>query len=151
MGRWSVIRMKKTQELAERITRAIPKIPRGSLRFWGAWFGRPYDAFHAVVGCEAEDGVLRMRFDAGETLSVWSPSGVTANQSTFRISDANRVLWEWFYYGRPQTQENLRFYDYMKSEAGIEVSTNAEWYSSESRFPEFRPSITRPAVEIVPP
>jgi hypothetical protein len=57
---------------------------------------------------------------------------------------------EWFYYGRPQTLENLRYEDYVKAGQGIEISTNAEWYISQSRFPEFRPSLTQPAVELVP-
>jgi hypothetical protein len=75
---------------------------------------------------------------------------VTVNQSTFRILNGVRVRWEWFYYGRPQTPENLRFYNYVKINDRIEVSTNVEWRSSGFPFPEFRPSATRPAVEIVP-
>jgi hypothetical protein len=39
---------------------------------------------------------LRVFFNEGEVLSVWSPSGLTINSSTCRISDADRVRWEWF-------------------------------------------------------
>jgi hypothetical protein len=106
--------MESVEELAERISRIIPNIPAVSLGFWGAWFGRPYDAFHQIVKGEAEQGVLRLTFNEGEISSVWAPRGVTVNQSTFRILNGVRVRWEWFYYGRPQTPENLRFYYYVK-------------------------------------
>ena len=86
-------KMENVDQLAKRIQRAIPKTPGGSLRFWGAWFGRPYDAFHTIVKCEAEKGVLRVFFNEGETLSVWSPSGLTINSSTFRNSHADCVRW----------------------------------------------------------
>jgi len=69
--------MESVEELVERISRIIPNIPAGGLRFWGAWFGRPYDAFHQIVKGEAEQGVLRLTFNEREILSVWAPSGVT--------------------------------------------------------------------------
>jgi hypothetical protein len=76
----------------------------GSLRFWGEWFGRPYDNCHTLVSCRAEEDVLRLSFDQGETLSTWSPTGLTLDKST---SDADRVRWEWFSYGKAKTPENL--------------------------------------------
>ena len=78
----------------------------GLCAFWGSWFGRPYDNQHRIVDCEAEGEILRLRFNEGELLSVFSPRNASIDEKTFRIDDANRVRWEWFYCGRAKTPEN---------------------------------------------
>lgn len=80
------IEMDRIEQLGDRIRRAIPKVPKGSLRFWGEWFGTPYDRWHTMMSCRAEKNVLMLSFDQDETLSVWSPTGLTLDESTFRIS-----------------------------------------------------------------
>lgn len=136
--------MEQTTKLADRIRQAIPRVPSASLRFWGEWFGRPYQNLHKLMRCAAEQNILRLSFDQGETLSVWSPTGLTINQSTLRISDADGVRWEWFAYGRAKTQANLYFEDFMKSAEGISASTNIDWYA-----PEFRLTTAEAAVEFL--
>lgn len=89
--------MNETQKIADRIRQALPNVKSGTLRFWGEWFGKPYDNWHQLVRCEAEQNLLRLAFNENETLSVWAPSGLEVNLSTFRISTADRVRWEWFY------------------------------------------------------
>ena len=61
--------MDQTEQLADRIQRAITKVPVGSLRFWGERFGRPYDNWHTLTSCRAEKNILLLSFDQGETLS----------------------------------------------------------------------------------
>jgi hypothetical protein len=62
---------------AERMSRLIeqrlPDIEPGTLRFWGEWFGRPYDNQHRLIGCDAESDLLHLRFNEGEVLSIDSP------------------------------------------------------------------------------
>jgi len=151
--------MEEVGRLAEQIRIAIPRTISGTLRFWGVWFGKPYDNRHTVVNCESEHDILRLSFDGGEVLSVWSPryltvspskfraSGVPTHptiKSTLRISDADRVRWEWFYYGRPKSAKNLYFEEFVKSAEGITVSTNIDWYT-----PTYSPKSTEAAVEIL--
>lgn len=131
-------------ELAERIGRLFPRVKTGSLRIWGCWFGRPHDNCHAATGCEAEGKCLRVFFNEGEVLSVWSPHGAVVDAETFRIDKALRVRWQWFHYGRPKTPENLCFEYFVRNGDEIAVSTNADWYK-----PEFHPDASQPAVEIV--
>ena len=135
--------MGETEEIADRIRNALPNVKRGSLRIWGEWFGRPYDNFHTLVRCEEQD-YLRLTFHQGETLFVWSPRSLSMNNAKFRIKTAVRVRWEWFYYGRPQVQENLYFMEFEKSSLKITSKTNIDFYK-----PTLRPSVWRPAVEIV--
>jgi hypothetical protein len=42
----------------------------GSLRFWGEWFGRPFDNYHRRVACEVTDECLQFRFKEAEVLAV---------------------------------------------------------------------------------
>jgi hypothetical protein len=136
--------MTEAEKLAETIKSAMPGIKSGTLRFWGRWFGRPYDNIHTIVGCEASGECLRVSFNEGETLSVWSPRGAAIDADTFRIGDADRVRWEWYYYGRPKTPENLRHEDFQKKGSVITVSTSVDWPP-----PHSAPDASLPAVEIL--
>lgn len=79
----------------------------GSLRFWGDWFGRPYDNFHRPVSAELDGSVLTMLFDNGERLTVYEPSGIVNKPNDFHIAHASKIVWEWYNYGRERTPENL--------------------------------------------
>ena len=136
--------MNETEEIADRIHKAIPHVKKGSLRFWGEWFGRPHDNIHTLVRGEVENGCLRLLFDQGETLSIWFPRGLSINESTFKIKTATRVRWEWFYYGRPQVSSNLYFMEFEKSGTGVTANSNIDFYQ-----PNLNPTIFHPAVEIL--
>jgi hypothetical protein len=136
--------MTDAERKAERIRAALPSLKRGSLRFWGQWFGRPHDNVHTLVGCTAEGVRLRLVFDENETLSVSDPGEVTADHTTLRIVDASSLRWEWFCYGRPKIAENLYFEEYLKSSRGVSATTNVDWYK-----PDLRPDANAPALEIV--
>jgi len=136
--------MNEAQQVADQIRAALPHVKSGTLRFWGQWFGRPYDNCHRLVNCDSEQNVLKLYFNQGEVLSVWSPANMVASPSNFRISKADRVRWEWFYYGKPKLVANLYFEEFTKSPDGTLVSTNAHWHT-----PEFKTSQWEPAVEIL--
>jgi hypothetical protein len=130
--------------ICDRLTALLPHAKRGSLRSWGQWFGRPMDNVHQIVRCEADGDTLRLWFDDGEQLTVDTPSGFEASRDAFWISNANRVRWEWFYYGRPQTPENLYFQEFTRTAEGISATTNVDWYK-----PNLQPSIREKALEVL--
>ena len=136
--------MTSAEELAEWITATLPDIKTGSIRLWGVWFGRPYDNCHRIVGCDAAEEAVRIRFDHDEVLSVFSPRRASIDRRTFRIDDADRVLWEWFRYGRPQTAENRCFREFIRSTAGV-VSAR----TNDDASGPLKPIGSEPAVEIV--
>jgi hypothetical protein len=131
-------------KIAEQIRRVLPKVKIGTPRFWGVWFGKPYDGIYRVVRCDVDQEVLRLHFEEGETLSIWSPRGLVVNESTFRVRDADRVRWEWFRYGQPKVASNLRFKDFVRTAEGIVATTNVDWYD-----PELNPVVSELAVEIL--
>jgi hypothetical protein len=136
--------MTEGQEIAERINEQLTSIKRGTLRFWGNWFGRPYDNWHQVVSCGFTGEVLKLTFNEGETLHVSNGHKATVSSRTFQIATASRVRWEWYAYGRPKTKANLYFLDFTRTVDGISPETNVDWYT-----PTFEFDLSLPAVEIL--
>lgn len=101
----------------------------GSLRFWGDCFGRPFDNFHRPVSAELDGGALVIRFDGGEKCVVFAPSGIVNERDIFRVESADKIIWEWYYYGRPRTPENLRKREYTRAGNSILVE-----YAGERSF-----------------
>jgi hypothetical protein len=155
--------MSEAEDIAALIKEGLPRIGGGTLRFWGEWFGRPYDNCHRLVECEAENDLLKLRFNENEMLFVWAPrraaferrpyvlesgasmpSGGTLVEQVFRIDEADRVRWEWFYYGRPQVLQNRYFIQYARTRAGMESANNIDWCKCV-----MQPDSTQPAVELI--
>ena len=102
---------------------ALPQRNRsGTLRIFGNWFGRPMDNVHDVVDAASDGDMLILTFKNRETLTIWNPGGYSTIGYTIKIADADRVRWEWYYYGREHTPENLLFHDYTKLDGLISVS-----------------------------
>ena len=83
-------------------------------------------------------------FNEDEVLSVWIPRDATIDHQRFRIGGAARVRWEWFYYGRSKTAENLYFEDFTYAVGSITAETNVDWYT-----PNFQLDPSQAAVEIL--
>lgn len=75
----------------------------GTLRFFGDWFGRPYDNFHIPVSAELSENALMICFNNNEKCVVYEPLGITNEPDDFHVERASKVVWEWYYYGKEQT------------------------------------------------
>jgi hypothetical protein len=82
--------MSEAERMADLIKQRLPEIEPGTLRFWGEWFGRPYDNKHKLIGCDAEVELLRLHFNEGEVLSVWSPRDLRLRLSGSRSTNWGR-------------------------------------------------------------
>lgn len=124
---------------------AHKNLKSGTLNFFGVWFGRPMDNSHTVtsVSYEKKDDLLILRFNEDEMLRVWGSKGIHADSETFCITDAARVRWEWFYYGRPKVNKNILFYDFYKSGNAVTLTSNTDKPKAEQK-----PSTMEPAVKI---
>lgn len=116
--------MSNAHAMAQRLSARLTELHTGSLRFWGVWFGRPYDNIHRIVSCEAQADMLKLTFNEQETLSVWSPEGLDAQSGAFRIARAAKVRWEWFSYGRPKIEANRYFMEFTNSNGIIAAATD---------------------------
>lgn len=135
--------MGEADQICRNLSCALPGVKSGTLRFWGFWFGRPHDNFHRITGSRCEGNVLIVEFDDGEVLSVWNPGDAVIDQASFVISSADRVLWQWFSYGLPQTDSNRYFLDFVLSDSGVSLESNVDWYT-----PVNDADAAYPAVEI---
>jgi hypothetical protein len=129
-------------EIAAKIQRLLPNVHSGALRFWGVWFGKPYDNFHTIIKAEAEGDCLILLFNEEETLKVWNPQACQIDSKQFVIGIASRVLWQWYWYGRLHSPENLMSHDFVRSQSEITFTTT---------FPHIgdtKPSFNEPAVQI---
>lgn len=134
--------MDSASEIADAIMQLPERNRSGTLRMFGDWFGRPMDNVHRVIDAKADGDRLILSFNKAETLTVWNPSGYSTIGYTIRIADADRVRWEWYYYGRDLAPENLLFHDYRKTDRQIIVE-----HSHGDDNPGA--SIHEPAVELI--
>ncbi|WP_017754960.1 hypothetical protein [Calidifontibacillus oryziterrae] len=92
---------------AVKIINNLDEKPGGTLRFYGEWFGRPYDNYHKILECSFNDGILIIKFDAGELIKIWNPNKIIFNHKELTIKESICVEFIRYYYGKPQTSENL--------------------------------------------
>lgn len=94
------------------------KLKSGSLRFWGEWFGRPYDNYHNINNLllfkDENFQVLEIQFGQDEVLSIWNPKGIIIDDKNFIIEDAEKLRWEWYSYGDPKIKDNRYFKEFIK-------------------------------------
>ena len=115
----------------------------GALCVFGDQFGRVEEDWHTVTGYEARKDYLRLSFKEGETLEVWHPRGLKIVGGKFMIQQAERVRWEWFYYGRPPLPENRFYREHVVKDGAVTATTNVTWY-----VPDFAPSLAAAAVTL---
>ena len=102
------------------------KINGGTLRFWGNWFGKPMDNYHEIKMVEYDDKTKELILTLGELekIKIWNPSNVKIGQKELQIEKADKILFEWHYYGKNKTEENLRFESYINARTRIRFETD---------------------------
>lgn len=100
-------------EISDEIMNLEENIRSGSLCMFGCWFGRPMDNIHRSCSANFSNNLLTINFDQGETLEIWNPSKLIIDGNVLKIAKASKIKWSWFYYGKPQTPENLRTQEFI--------------------------------------
>ncbi|KJF43467.1 hypothetical protein [Draconibacterium sediminis] len=116
----------------------------GSLCFYGHWFGRPYDNFHQIesLSFDSSTNKLSLTFDEKETLIIVNPKEISESEKILTIKSADKIIWNWFSYGKSQTSENLYFIEINKDRDELIGKSNVDWYK-----PDFNDlSIEEPAL-----
>jgi hypothetical protein len=136
--------MSEAKEICDEIQKALPDLTPGTLRFWGAWFGRPYDGFHKIFACEQNQDVLTLHIDKDSQLKIWAPHDLQLGNSMFRIKNADRVRWEWSYVKRRQTGRSRYFFEFVRTGDTVVGSSDVDWFE-----PNLKTDVSFPAAEIV--
>jgi hypothetical protein len=127
----------------------LPRLAADKFNWVGSWCinrrrGR-VDNIHTLVAAHGDDsGCLTFDFAEGERLLVWDPEGVAISDREFRIRQANRIRWEWYFYGRPHTPDNQYVIEHVRTGDDVRASTDVRW----APLP-FAPTTTKPAVELL--
>jgi hypothetical protein len=137
--------MTGAEKLAERITQLLPQTDIRAIRLWGCWTGgKAWDEWHRLIRCEAEGDMLHMDFGSGEALFVWAPRRAVVDETVFRIGDADRLRWEWYAYGGPDSLANCHSFEFVRTPSGVEWTRDAgEWQRV------LHPPVGQPAVELL--
>ena len=139
--------MAEIKEFAKDIRAALPNVKSGPLRLWGEPLGRPGEDSHTLVGCDASENCLRLRFTDDEVLAVWNPSDVEIGPSRFRIGSAESMRFTYYGGDRPRTPANIFYRDYALHEGLIAFRTNEDRVPGSGQLPDATAQI-HPAVEI---
>ncbi len=117
------------KQFSEKYRNGQGQVKGGTLCFWGHWFGRPYDNFHQITNSDfdIEHNILTIQFSEQETLRINNPTDIEEYRNRFQINKADKVYWQWYYYGKTQESENLLYYNIIKSGDNINGETNTNW------------------------
>lgn len=96
----------EVKELTKTIN-SLEEKPGGALRFFGEWFGRPYDNYHQILQCFFKDRILDIKFETGEAIKIWNPSNIIFNNRELVIKYSTCVEFLRYDYGKRQTKEYL--------------------------------------------
>lgn len=120
------------KQFVEKYKNAQGLVKGGTLCFWGHWFGKPYDNFHQITALDydTDANILTIHFSEQETLTITNPSDIEEYSNRLQINHADKVYWQWYYYGKAQEEENLFYYNITKKDGVITGLTNANWYKA---------------------
>src|SRR5712691_10664758 len=90
--------------IADRLAHELrirPNVPIGALRFYGQWFGIPFDTRYRIASAQAEADLLVIQFDRGERLAIaepmdyeWRPTNWGQIGPVLVVRAARVVRWE---------------------------------------------------------
>ena len=132
-------------EAAADLSAVLGSVKRGALRMFGDWFGRPVDNVLIADSVKAEGHDLIVGFGDGEELVISDPAEWAFAADTFRVGRASRVIWRWYYYGRPKEPANLLTIEHWFDESGVlRARSDADW-----SLRAFGLSSSEPAAELL--
>ncbi|MHB8927900.1 MAG: hypothetical protein ACYC9Q_09640 [Bacillota bacterium] len=135
--------MSEASRIAGHARQSLPRIKRGRPSFFGDTLDLPAGETRTIADVDLEDECLVLRFETGEILRVWDPSGPDVGDNSFVIAHASRVVWEWYPDLAKQSPEGRLYREYSVRGSGIEARTNADPYMSR-----LQPKVGYPAVEL---
>ncbi len=120
------------KQFSEKYKSGQGQVKGGTLCFWGHWFGRPYDNIHRITDSnfDLEHNILTIQFSEKETLTVTNPKDIEEYKNRFQITKADKVYWQWHYYGETPGIENLLYYNIINKGYKVIGETNVNSYKT---------------------
>ena len=133
------------EEFVEKYNKKLGKVKGGSLCFYGHWFGKPYDNYHQLdfVTFDSSTNILFLNFKEKEILSITNPHEIYEFENQLTIGSADNICWKWFYYGKPQTDNNLCYIEISRIDNILKGDTNLD--PQKSNFRDL--NVANPAIQ----
>jgi|SRR5690606_20792454 len=112
----------------------------GTPEFWGDTIGRPSESIYKMKDIFIENASLIIILENSEKIIINNPSDFILDNEKFIIPHSDKVIFQWYYYGKPQTEENLYYFKYEHSKKIIKASSNVTWFN-----PAFKTNPSKPA------
>ena len=134
--------MSTSHDLRNAIYKNLDSLRSGSLSFWGSWFGRPNDNVHRIVGADSSEDTTVVYFDHAESLIIDAPRDWSLGEGCLLVRGAERIRFQWFYYGRLPSRETLQFEEYRWADGSLTFASDFQ----PGRSPEL--NANSPAVQL---
>lgn len=115
----------------------------GSFRIWGNWIGRATDGIYKISQTNtAEDNTITITLENSEQVVISNPSSLIEKDDCIIIEFASEVIFQWYYYGKEKSKENLYYFKFKNAKNEIKTASNVDWYE-----PKFKTEHKMNAVE----
>lgn len=110
-------------------------IAGGTLRFWGKWYGRPYDNYHRVTSTNFNKvkNIITICFGHTQKCTIFDPENIINENKKFCITGASKIEWEYELIGVKASGNRKTVYTY------IDAHTIEKSYSFSSNTHHFDP------------
>lgn len=78
-----------------------------SINIWGKGPGRPYNNKYILTKKIYKKEMLHLFFENNEECLIYNPQNVIISKSGIKIEKARKIIWKFYYYGKPQQDQNL--------------------------------------------
>lgn len=112
-------------------------VDRMSLCIWGDGPRRPHDNAYILIRKEvdAENKIITLYFDGNEKCTIFNPIDIEWKGMRLKVKSADKIIWEHYYYGKPQTPETLCVYEYtFVDSAHVHVVEKSNWTNRDEVF-----------------
>lgn len=85
-----------------------------SICIWGHGPGRPYDNSYRLKEKKYDEtkNTLTLFFEDNEKCIIINPVEMVWDRKKLKVKSAEKIIWEFYYYGKPQSQETLTIMEY---------------------------------------
>jgi len=96
-----------------------------TLSIWNCGPGRPFDNEYVLVDRSYKDDTIVLSFDDDEKCVIINPLNIIETETCLRIEKASKILWSFYYYGKPKSDNTLITIQYELLENGqIQIIKN---------------------------
>lgn len=106
---------------------------RISICIWGEWLGgRIGENAYLLEKEEKKVENVILYFSENEKCTIVKPVNMLWNGKRLSVKSADKIIWEFYYYGKPQTPENLITIEYcLLDDSHVNVIQKGNWQRDE--------------------